>query len=150
MTANLLPTIRDVRLFELPEHVDDNGSLVVMQGEEHVPFRIARVFAVTAPVGGVRGEHAHRRCAQFLVCMSGAIEVLCNDGANTARFIMDRLDHGLLIPPNIWAKQTYRKDNSVLMVLCDRRYEAADYIRDYAEFQTLRRAGLVDRLAKTS
>jgi hypothetical protein len=41
---------------------------------------------------------------------------------------------GLIIPPGIWAQQTYLTENSVLTVLCDKLYQAADYIRDYEEF----------------
>ena len=44
--------------------------------------------------------------------------------------------NGLLIPPGIWSTQEYLVDNAVLMVMCDRGYEAADYIRDYNDFKT--------------
>ena len=53
-------------------------------------------------------------------------------------YLLNKPNEGLLIPPGIWAQQTYLTENSVLTVLCDRPYEAADYIREYEEFITYR------------
>lgn len=109
-----------------------------MEGLTHVPFAIARVFVVRAPVDAVRGQHAHKACTQLLTCPTGSVEVVCDDGSETASYILDRPEIGLLIPPSIWAQQTYRDPGSVLTVLCDRPYEAEDYIRDYPQFQAYR------------
>jgi hypothetical protein len=43
------------------------------------------------------------------------------------------------VPPAIWNIVTFRTDQAVLTVLCDRRYEADDYIRTYAEFLAFRK-----------
>lgn len=130
--------ISSVRLTKLPHHFENNGDLVVMEGMNTVPFAIARVFVVRAPTGAVRGQHAHRVCAQFLTCPSGAVEVLCDDGRETVTFVLDHPNIGLLVPPSIWARQTYRDPNSALTVLCDQPYDAADYIRDYNAFKVFR------------
>jgi dTDP-4-dehydrorhamnose 3,5-epimerase-like enzyme len=137
----MLNSIDSIKVIELPRHVADNGELVVMEGWTHVPFAIARVFAVMASVGAVRGQHAHRECAQFLTCPSGGIEVDCEDGASSATYILSRANVGLLIPPGIWAQQRYMQAGSVLMVLCDRPYEAHDYIRDFEDFKKYRGIG---------
>ena len=129
----------------LPCHNKDNDNLVVMEGLDHVPFAIARVFVVQAPAGAIRGQHAHKACTQFLTCPTGSVEVLCDDGLETATYILDRPEIGLLIPPSIWAQQTYRDPGSVLTVLCDRPYEAEDYIRDYTQFKAYR---LVDGVGR--
>ncbi len=126
------------RLIELAHYFEDNGDLVVMEGESNVPFRIARVFVVRAPAGAVRGQHAHKRCTQFLTCSTGVVEVICGDGVRSSTFVLDRPDVGLLLPPGIWAQQTFRGIGSQLTVLCDRPYEAEDYIRDYAAFLAFR------------
>jgi dTDP-4-dehydrorhamnose 3,5-epimerase-like enzyme len=131
-------TNKDVQFLELPNHRHDNGELIVMQGGQQVPFAIARVFAVHAPLGATRGEHAHKQCSQLLVCMNGAVEVVCDDGVGHATYLLDRRNAALLIPPGIWASQKYRRVDSVLVVLCDRNYEEHDYIRDYARFREFR------------
>ena len=110
-----------------------------MEGMVNVPFEIARVFFVRAPDGAIRGQHAHRRCAQFLACSSGAVEVLCDDGQRIVKFLLDHPNLGLLVPPGIWSQQMYRGDHAALTVLCDRLYEKDDYIRDYDNFIEFRR-----------
>jgi dTDP-4-dehydrorhamnose 3,5-epimerase-like enzyme len=130
--------IRDARLIELPRHARADGEVVIAEATAQVPFRIERMFTLAAPVGAKRGHHAHRRCSQFMVCVSGAVEVICEDGSKQATFVLDRRDRALLVPPGVWNSVDFRSDGSVLIVLCDRVYEADDYIRDYAEFLAFR------------
>jgi mannose-6-phosphate isomerase-like protein (cupin superfamily) len=99
----------------------------------HVPYTIARVFVVRASSGAKRGDHAHKRCSQFMICVSGAVEVTCDDGFNGRSFALARADTGLLIPPGIWTTLHF-DEAGVVIVLCDRFYEAEDYIRCYDEF----------------
>ena len=123
-----------------PVYSEPNGALAVFEvvGEAKVPFSIARVFTVLANNGAVRGKHAHYRCTQLLVCLSGAILVTCFDGTITEEVILESSGEGILLPPGIWATQEFQKDNSVMMVLCDRGYEPEDYIRDYQTFLNLK------------
>jgi hypothetical protein len=133
-----LTRIAEVTLIELPCHRGAGGDLVAMEGLNHLPFSIARVFTVNAPAGNSRGNHAHKACTQFLVCPTGCVEVVCDDGTDRVVFILDRPNVGLLVPPSIWARQTYRAPGSVLLVICDRPYEEDDYIRDYTTFLGIR------------
>lgn len=126
------------QFIDLPYHPDENGDLVVVEGGRHVPFAIARLFVVRAPQGAVRGQHAHKNCAQFLTCSSGKVEVRCTDGRTTETFVLDAPRRGLLVPPGIWAEQVYLESGSVLTVLCDSPYDAADYLRDYQDFLAYR------------
>lgn len=128
------PTLDSVRILDLPFDVADNGDLTVMEGDGQIPFSIARVFVVRGDVGSIRGKHAHKLCTQFLTCPHGEVEVICTDGRQLGRFILDKPDIGLLIPPGIWAQQNYLATGSVLTVLCDRKYESQDYIRNYDEY----------------
>lgn len=136
-----LCSISQVCLLELHRHSRDDGTIVVAQAGVHVPFAIARMFTLTAPLGAVRGEHAHRQCSQFMICVHGAVDVTCVDDHQQRTFSLDRGDLALLVPPTIWNTITVRREKSVLAVLCDRPYEEHDYIRDYAEFVAFRRVG---------
>ena len=133
----MLNTISSIILIDLPHFSREDGDLVVMETGV-VPFSIARVFSVRAKHNAVRGDHAHRQCIQLLICASGCVEVLCDDGTETATYVLDSPSQGLLVPAGIWARQTYKQENSVLTVLCDRGYEEEDYIRDYSEFSAYR------------
>jgi len=91
---------------------------------------------VSALKGSIRGDHAHKKCSQFMVCVSGAIEVICDNGIEETTYQLDSPSAGLNVEPGVWAKEKYLTENAVLMVLCDRHYEKEDYIHSYNEFKT--------------
>lgn len=123
----------------LPRQSRADGDLVVLEEGKQMPFAAARVFTVRASAGAVRGRHAHKRCNQLLVCVHGVIAVECDDGNTKTNYLLDGSDKGLLIPASIWGTETYRTDGAVLMVLCDRRYEEDDYLRNYEQFLNWRK-----------
>jgi dTDP-4-dehydrorhamnose 3,5-epimerase-like enzyme len=137
MTADLF-NLSHVRTIDLPRHARADGEVVVAEAAAQVPFRIERMFALAAPVGAKRGHHAHRLCSQFMICVNGAVDVICEDGSKQKTFILDRRDLALLVPPGLWNTVEFRQNDSVVVVLCDRVYEADDYIRDYAAFLSFR------------
>jgi dTDP-4-dehydrorhamnose 3,5-epimerase-like enzyme len=128
----------EARLIELPRHARADDEVIVAEAAAQVPFRIERMFALAARAGAQRGRDAHRLCSQFMICVSGAVEVVCEDGRNKNTFALERRDQALLVPPGLWDTVEFRQDESVLIVLCDRVYEAHDYIRDFAEFLSFR------------
>ena len=128
--------INQVKILKLKYIVEDNGSLVIIERTKDLPFTIARVFSVQAPAGSIRGQHAHKKCTQFLTCPIGEIEVICEDGKESVKFILDNPKKGILIPPGIWAEQNYRTSNSLLNVICDLDYDPNDYIRSYSEYKS--------------
>lgn len=142
MSGSDFNDVGDIRLIELPHHVREDGEIVVAQAATQVPFAITRMFTLTAPLGAKRGGHAHRRCAQFMLCVHGAVEVVCDDGGNQKAFVLDRNNLALYVPPTIWNTVIFKKDGSVVAVLCDRPFEEPDYLRAYPEFLDLRKAGI--------
>jgi dTDP-4-dehydrorhamnose 3,5-epimerase-like enzyme len=130
--------IEDARVVELPRHARADGEVVVADAAAQIPFPIQRMFVLAAPAGAKRGRHAHRLCSQFMICVNGAVNVVCEDGSEQRTFTLDRRDLALLVPPGIWNTVNFHADASVVAVLCDRPYEEHDYIRDYAEFLSFR------------
>jgi dTDP-4-dehydrorhamnose 3,5-epimerase-like enzyme len=135
-----LGSIARVRLIELPRYAREDGEIVVAQAFNQVPFVMARVFTLTAPRGARRGEHAHRRCTQFMLCVHGSVDVLCDDSRDKEVFALDRNNLALCVPPTIWNTLVFKEEGSVVMVLCDRLFEEADYLREYDEFVAFRKA----------
>jgi dTDP-4-dehydrorhamnose 3,5-epimerase-like enzyme len=123
------------KLIQFSLHVNENGSLCAYESSDLVPFDIKRIFTVVAKENDIRGNHAHKKCSQLLVCVSGEIEVNCDNGAKKSIYHLDNMGQGLLIPAGIWASQKYICEDSVLMVLCDRGFESDDYIHDYEDFE---------------
>ena len=72
-----------------------------------------------------------------LVCASGGISCVADDGASRQEFRLDNRRVGLFVPPMIWSMQYRFSRDAVLLVLAELPYEADDYIRDYEEFLEL-------------
>jgi UDP-2-acetamido-3-amino-2,3-dideoxy-glucuronate N-acetyltransferase len=103
-----------VRIINLPRHARADGEVVVAEVAAHVPFQIERMFNLAAPSGAQRGQHAHRQCSQFRICVSGAVNVTCEDGGKQKTFVLDRGDLALLVPPRLWNTVEFRQTGSVL------------------------------------
>ena len=128
--------MESVQLIQFPFFKEDNGELSVFeQNPKAIPFQIKRIFNVRADKGSIRGLHAHRLCSQMLICSNGSIEVFCDDSSNQEVFLLDNPNFGLLVPPGVWAEQRYVVNNTTMTVICDRLYEAEDYISDYELFK---------------
>jgi dTDP-4-dehydrorhamnose 3,5-epimerase-like enzyme len=135
----MLKTVVDIALTDLPRHTREDGSLVPLELGRNLPFAVSRIFFVLAVDGAVRGRHAHRQCSQLFLCPNGTIDVECDDGERKIHFRLEKPNQALLVPPGIWASETYRGGNSILTVLCDRPYEEDDYLRDYGQFRDWRK-----------
>jgi dTDP-4-dehydrorhamnose 3,5-epimerase-like enzyme len=89
------------------------------------------------PNKDVRGEHAHRKCRQFLVCARGSVAIVIDDGRTSEEVLLDAPDLGLYVPPMIWAVQYKYSPDALLLAFASDHYDPADYIRDYDEFRSL-------------
>jgi len=130
--------IAGVTLHDLPVIRDMRGSVSVGEIERNVPFVPKRYFLVYGVPGReVRGEHAHKTCHQFLVCVSGSCAVLIDDGSARREVSLDRPSLGLYLPPMVWSVQYKYTLDAKLLVLASEYYDPEDYIRDYAEYRRL-------------
>ena len=130
----ILATVNDVHILKLPSFVEAGSSLIVAESLAQIPHTISRAFFVTSQTEQIRGNHAHRTCNQTLICVSGAVEVIVNDGVNQRNITLDQPQKALSIPATIWAAQIYKEEPSILLVLCDKLFEESDYIRTHSDF----------------
>jgi len=109
---------------------DDRGTLGVVDLVGHAPFVPVRIFWISdVPTGKARGGHAHKACSQFVVCLHGRVVVDAFDGTANQRFVLEAGDFINLVP-GIFATEEFVEPGSLLLVVCDRPYEADDYIHD--------------------
>lgn len=128
-------SVAGVTLWRLPHHADMRGELGVVEQGKQIPFPVKRHFFVyNVPSPEVRGQHAHRRCHQFLICLNGSCSVVADDGRSREEFLLDDRQLGLHLPPLTWGVQYRYSKDAVLLVLASHPYEPDDYIRDYDEF----------------
>jgi hypothetical protein len=127
-----------VTLHKMACITDIRGSISVGEFSRTVPFAPKRFFTVfDVPTYETRGEHAHRECHQFLVCINGSCAVVADDGMQRQELVLDRPDIGLYLPPLIWGIQYKYTNEAVLLVFASHYYDSADYIRSYSEFRQL-------------
>jgi hypothetical protein len=86
------------------------------------------------PTAETRGEHAHKICKQFLVCIKGSCRVVADDGLNREEFILGSPANGLYLPPMTWGIQYHYSHDACLLVFASEYYDSSDYIRDYDQF----------------
>ena len=130
--------VRGVNLHRLPKILDLRGNLSVGEFTRSIPFEAKRYFLVfDVPNAEIRGEHAHRICHQFLICVHGRCSVLADDGHARQEFLLDDPSIGVHLPPLTWGVQYKYSQDAVLLVFASEFYDPDEYIRDYAEFMQL-------------
>lgn len=128
-----------VTLHRLHTFADLRGKLSVAEFLDDVPFAPKRCFLVyDVPSKEVRGERAHRSCAQFMICVSGSMSLVVDDGAHRQEIVLDRPDIGVHMPPMVWAVEYKHSPDAVVLVFASEAYDPGDYIRDYEEFVRIR------------
>jgi hypothetical protein len=135
-------SVYDCSVVTLPKVANRAGNITALHSSIEVPFDIQRVFYLyDVPGGESRGAHAHIKCHQFLVAVSGSFEVLLDDGKVKRLVQLNRPYFGLHIPPLIWASEINFSSGSICLVLASEKYSEQDYIRDYEEFLEHKRGG---------
>jgi len=130
--------VNGVTVHKFPLILDIRGSLTVGEFERHIPFIPKRYFMVfDVPSKETRGEHAHLRCAQFLICVRGSCRLLVDDGVKRTEILLDSPDKGVFLPAMIWCSQYNYSNDALLLVFASHYYDESDYIRAYSDFLKL-------------
>ena len=129
-------TLSGVQMLEFPQHGDERGHLVVVEGLKDIPFDIKRMFYIYgSDTNVVRGRHANRKSEFVLINVAGQSKVRVDDGrGNEAVFSINRPHTGLYLPRMIWKDMYDFSPDSVLLVLSNEAYDPDEYIRDYDAF----------------
>lgn len=127
--------LKKPQIIQLPKFLDQRGNLSFIEEYKHIPFKIKRTYWIyDVPGGESRGGHAYKDTEEFIVALSGAFEVVLDDGENKESFLLNRSYYGLYVPKGYWREMVNFSTNSVGLILAPTLYEPDDYIRDYDEF----------------
>lgn len=128
-------SVKDCKIIELPKISDPRGNLTFVEGGQHIPFDIKRVYYLyDVPGGAERGAHGHKALQQLIIAMSGSFDVALDDGFEKKSFHLNRSYYGLYVPPMMWRDITNVSSGAVCMVIASDFYDESDYYRDYKEF----------------
>lgn len=129
------PVVSLFSMDKLTTHTDARGSLTIVEAQKDFPFSIDRVYWLhSVPAGAERGYHASRSCYEYLVAMSGCVEVVLEDKTGRRSYQLSKKDEGLIVPPYTWIELKHFSADAVLLVLASDGYQPEMYINDYATF----------------
>jgi hypothetical protein len=125
------------RIVDLPKISDPRGNLTFVEGGRHIPFEIKRTYYLyDVPGGAERGGHAHKDLHQLIIAISGAFDIVLDDGKEKKRYHLNRSYFGLYVCPMVWREMDNFSSGAVCLVLASNFYDEADYFREYNEFLT--------------
>jgi hypothetical protein len=134
----MMNTIYDCKIVKLPKVHNRAGNITAIENQIQAPFDIKRVYYLyDVPGGSERGGHAHKELQQFIVAVSGAFDVMLDDGLNKKIVHLDRPYIGLHILPRIWRELLNFSSGAICLVLASHVYVEEDYVRDYEFFKRL-------------
>ena len=124
------------KVLNFTDLVDERGKLVVVEGEQHIPFAIQRVFYIYGSDSEVvRGQHANRESEFVLINVGGTSKVRIDNGHSEAIIELNKPMMGLYIPTMVWKDMYDFSEDSILLVLASTHYDGKEYIRDYEEYK---------------
>ena len=123
------------KILEFDDLGDERGNLVVVEGEQDIPFEIKRVFYIYGSDSEVvRGQHANRNSEFVLINVSGTSKVRVDNGFEEEIIELNRPRMGLYLPTMLWKDMYDFSEDSVLLILANTHYDGAEYIRSYDEY----------------
>jgi dTDP-4-dehydrorhamnose 3,5-epimerase-like enzyme len=127
--------VEQLKLINLKVFSDARGSLISLEQNKNVPFKIKRVYYIFNTKKYMpRGFHAHKNLEQILICISGSCKIKVDNGKSTKIFELFSPDQGLYIGKNIWREMFDFSKSCILLVIASGYYNSKEYIRNYEEF----------------
>lgn len=130
--------VNNCRIIELPKFLDERGNLSFAENLAQIPFEIKRTYWLyDVPGGENRGGHAEINNEEVVIAMSGAFDIVVDDGKNRKTFTLNRSYYGLYIPKGLWREIKEFSTNAVALEFGSIPYDVSDYIRNYDVFLEL-------------
>lgn len=121
----------------LISYEDERGCLLPIVFNT-LPFKPKRVFVITnVPKNTIRGNHAHYKTKQILICINGEIDVILNDGDHETITRLKK-NESILIDNLIWDSQKFLTHDTEVLVLCSTEYNHEDYILNFDKFKKIK------------
>lgn len=134
--------MNEPQIIELPKFTDPRGNLSFVEQLKHIPFEIKRTYWIyDVPGGEARGGHAFIHNQEFIIALSGAFDVIVDDGYQKKKFTLNRSYYGLYVPSGLWREMENFSTNSLALEFGSIHYDINDYVRDYDEFLKLKSNG---------
>ena len=97
-----------------------------------------RVFFLVSKKKCVRGNHAHKVCAQYLISIKGNIKIEKEHFGKISKTTILEFKEIVKIKPKTWLK-VHMKRNQILCVFCDKDFDQKEYIHNYKDFKKIKK-----------
>ena len=127
--------MKKCRLINFKKFSDGRGSLTAVESAKDIPFDIKRVYYLyDIPEDKIRGEHAHKKLEQLILCINGSFDIIIDNGFFKKKYTLNDPSIGLYVPKMHWRILENFSKNSTCLVLASQEYTEDDYYRDYNDF----------------
>ena len=116
-------------IIEIKTIKDERGEIGIIDSPDSLPFEVKRILFIKDSTEK-RGNHAHKKTIQALICLKGSCEIYTNNGKEKRTFILDSSDKCLILNPEDWHTMTNLSKESVLLALGSKYYDTEDYITE--------------------
>ena len=128
--------MKKIKKIKIKSFKSVSGKLIPISFNKKFPFLIKRVFFLYSSKNKVRGDHAHKKCSQLFMAISGKVILnIRTPNSKKSIPINKNSKYAILVPPKYWCSVKFVKKNSILMVMTDRFYEFKDYIETFNEYK---------------
>ncbi len=125
--------MKGIKIYNLEKN-RKSPNLVIGELKKNFGFTCNRFFFISGKKNEIRGNHAHKKQSQFMVCLRGKCQLDFDNGNKKKKIILKNNLIGVKVSPGIWGIQKYLKTNTILLVFSNGTYNEKDYIRNYKNF----------------
>jgi len=127
--------MKSYKIFNFKKFKNISGELLPITFDESFPIKVKRIFFIYGKKKYKRGDHAHKKCSQVFLPLFGKAEITIQSKKIKKSIILDyQKNKAMLVPPKTWCHVKFLTKNSIVLVLCDYKYNFNDYIESYEDF----------------
>ena len=128
--------MKKIRKIKIKSFKSTSGKLIPISFNKKFPFSIKRIFFLYGKEKKIRGDHAHKKCSQLFMAVSGKMILNIKSPYSKRTFSIGKSSkYAILVPPKYWCSVKFVKKESILMVMNDRYYEFSDYLETFTEYK---------------
>ena len=128
--------MKKIKNFKIKTYSSNTGKLVPIYFNKKFPMKIKRIFFLYGKKNKIGGNHAHKKCSKLFFLIFGTVVLYIKTTKIKKKIVLNHTSKtGVLVPPKYWCSIKFIKNNSILMVACDKYYNVNDYLESFKEYK---------------
>jgi len=127
--------MKPYKIFTIKKFTSMSGELLPITFDKNFPIKVKRIFFIYGKKKYKRGDHAHKKCSQVFYPLFGKTQISIQTKKIKKNVILNhKQNKAMLVYPKTWCDVKFLSKNSIILVLCDYKYDFKDYIESYDDF----------------